>query len=381
MTLPDYDLAAVRAEFPLIENCVYLNHAGAGPLPLRAQRAMQQGLSLLSEAGPHLFKQAYEQVSVELRRRLATLINAQAGEIALAANTATGFNLIVHGLPLSAGDNVLMCDQEFPGVVYPFQNLQRLRGIEARLLPNDGGGLTVDLLNRHADSRTRAVAVSSVEFANGFRADLGAIGAWCRERDIWLLVDGMQSLGVMPLDVGTTDVDVLVSGGYKWLLAPPGTGFMYVRPKRLEQLDSIFVGADSVVDAEDYLNYNLTLLAGARRFEFGVPNRLGAFGFCESLGLIQEVGIERIQHWALHLTDVLLAGLEKAGWQSAIERRLERRSAIVAVRPPADGTLGGISQALLNKRIIHSVREGCLRFSPHFYNTEAEIEQVVQALA
>jgi len=145
-------------------------------------------------------------------------------EIALAQNTAEGINIAAHAIPFQPGDNVIFCNMEYPANVYVWMNLER-RGVEARIVPNREGGLALDDLEQYLDQRTRVMAVSSVEFLTGFRTDLKGMGELCRARGIYFVVDGIQSLGVIPPDVKECHIDMLSCGGPKWLLGPCGQGY------------------------------------------------------------------------------------------------------------------------------------------------------------
>lgn len=375
---PPYDLKALRAQFPALRSCVYLNTCAIGPWPDVTRQAVSRAADMLAE--PNRMSAAFWTLFSAARNNIARLINAGPDEIALTQNTAEGMNVIAHALPLRAGDNVLMCDQEYPAVVYPFMNLARLRGIEARVVPHDGGGLTIDLLERYADARTRAVAVSTVEFVSGFRADLPAIGEWCRSRGVWLIVDGIQSLGVAPVDVKAAHVDALASGGHKWMLGPMGAGFLYVSRDRLAELAPPFAGALSVVDAENYLDYNLTFQPDARRFELGVPNTLGVAGLSASLELLLSLDIRAIEAWTLHLAGLLLDGLEQLGCRPFVGRDSPHRSAIVSFNTPDPAGVAAASQRLTAAGVIHTIRSGNVRLGIHCFNSEDDIQAVIDAL-
>jgi len=163
----------------------------------------------------------YETLDQDLRQVLGRLINASPEEIALVQNTAEGINIAAHAIPFQPGDNVIFCDMEYPANVYPWMNLER-RGVEVRIVPNREGGLALDDLEATIDQRTRVVAASSVEFLTGFRNDLQSIGELCRAKGIYFVVDGIQSLGVIPLDVRKCQIDMLSCGGPKWLMGPCG---------------------------------------------------------------------------------------------------------------------------------------------------------------
>ena len=375
MRQPIYpDLEGIRRLFPVTERCAYLDHAAVGTLSDPVRQAMGAYLAhraRWAQDGP------YEHLADDLRDALATLINSSPEEIAFVQNTSEGLNIVANALPLQAGDNVLFCDMEFPSNVYPWMNLER-RGIEARCVPHDGGGLTVAALAAHADARTRVVAVSSVEFLNGFRTDLPALGSWCREHGATFVVDGIQSLGVLPMDVQACHVDCLSCGGPKWLMGPAGQGFLYVRQECLNELHAPFAGCISVAGWEDWRDYNLAFLPDARRFELGCGNVIGQVGLLEAVRLLLDVGLEAIEAWTLHLADLLVEDLQQRGYQVVSNRSPHRRSAIVSFRVAGD--VAAAHQQLLGAGVFVSKREDLIRVSPHGYNTENEVLRVGEVL-
>jgi len=368
------DVEALRTAFPVTEHCTYLNHAAVAPLSNPVREAMETYLAHRARGQQDT---RYEHLSDDLRAALAELVNASPEEIAFVQNTSEGLNVIANALPLEPGDNVIFCDMEFPSNVYPWMNLER-RGIEARCIPDDGGGLTVEALDAHADGATRVVAVSSVEFLSGFRSDLEALGAWCRDHDAYFVVDGIQSLGVLPMDVRACHVDLLSCGGPKWLMGPAGQGFIYVRRHLLDQLHPPFAGCISVAGWEDWRDYHLTFLPDARRFELGCGNMAGQVGLLAAVRFLLEVDIETIQAWTLHLTDLLIQDLERLGCDLISNLSPKRRSAIVSFTLP--GGVGDIYEQLTAEGVIIAKREEAIRVSPHCYNTEEEILRVGQVL-
>ncbi|MBM4466408.1 MAG: aminotransferase class V-fold PLP-dependent enzyme, partial [Chloroflexi bacterium] len=317
------NLDELRREFPLTEECTFLDHAATSPLPGRTREAMTRFIE-----ARRFVNQAWEEYKTldqDLRQALGKLINASPEEIALVQNTAEGINIAAHAIPLQPGDNVVFCDMEYPANVYPWMNLERY-GVEARIVPHRDGGLAVDDLEQHVDQRTRVVAASSVEFLTGFRNDLKGIGEFCKARGLYFVVDAIQSLGVIPLDVRECQIDMLSCGGPKWLMGPCGLGFFFCRRELIQEMKPAYAGASSVVDFENFRDYNLTFLPNARRFELGTPNLVGMVGLLASVRLLMEVGIEDIQRWTLHLTDVLIEDLQERGYQIASCLRPEHRS-------------------------------------------------------
>lgn len=375
---PKYNLDTVREQFPIVNECIYLNHAGIAPIPAVTRRAVEEGARVLSDF--HGLDKVFGELFVNARRTTGSLINATPEEIAFVQNTAEGMNLVAHSLPLQPGDNVLTCNQEYPAVAYPFLNLEKRRGIETRVLTAEYGGLNVEMLERHADARTRVVAVSSVEFSTGYRTDLRAIGDWCKARHIWYIVDGIQSLGVEAMDVKAWHIDALASGGHKWMMIPAGQGFLYIDKARLGELTPPFAGASSVANAGNFLDYDLTPQPDMRRYELGVPNLLGIMGLYTSLDFLQSLDIAAIDAWTLHLTDQLIAGLDHLGYEVLVNRETMHRSAIVVFKEKGSDDLTAIKDKLKKVNVKYAERGGGIRLAPHCYNSQEEIAQVIEAL-
>ena len=366
-----------RAFQQTTDNGIFFDNASMGPVAPAVTQAMTACMQL-RQAMPMKYYQYAQQVFPECRARLARLIGGQPEEIAFTENVTYGINSAAGALPLEPGDNVILCDREFASNVYPWLRLERSRGVEARMVPNDGGGLTVGLLERYADRRTRAVSVSSVEFSDGYTADLVAIGAWCRARGIYLVVDCAQSLGVMPMDVRRYQIDFLAGLASKWLLGPFSTGFLYVRRELIGRLLPPFVGADSVKGDVDSVAYRLDLKDDASRFEGGLPNAPGLAGLNASLALMEEVGFDRIHQQAWQVSGHLICGLQRLGAQLAPCALSDRtRSTIVSFQAPE---LERTYRFLRENRIACSMRCGYIRMGIHGYNTVEEAEQVLAAL-
>lgn len=357
--------------------CTFLDHAAISPFPRRVRDAMVQYLDHRRVTFGFMDRDE-EGIPARLRKTVARLINATPEEIAMVQNTSHGLNLVAQSLPFRSGDNIIFCDMEFPSNVYPWMLLERQKGVEARCIPHDGGGLTVEALEAHADRRTRAVAVSSVEFLTGFRTDLRAIGEWCRAHGAYFIVDGIQSLGAIPMDVRAYGVDFLAAGGPKWLMGPVGVGFLYCRRELLEEMQPPMAGCISVVGWEDWRDYNLTFLPDACRFDLGGPNLVGMTGLMAAIELLLETGIENIHRHTLYLTDVLIADLQRRGYPVVSNLDPAHRSAIVSFSVSGDGRAA--HACLREAGVAVSLRESYIRVSPHGYNTEEEVLRVGEVL-
>ena len=371
------NLDRIRREFPVVHHCTYLNHAAVGTLPGRAREAVQAYAADFNEyAASHYPK--WEAAIETTRSRAAQLINAAPEQIAFVKNTTEGLCFAANGIDWRSGDNVVLNDLEFPSNVYPWLNLSQI-GVETRMVKSIDGRLSVDAIADMIDARTRAVSISHVEYGNGFRNDLAAIGALCREKDVCFVVDAIQSLGQTPVDVAEMGIDILTADGHKWLLSPEGIGIFYCAPHMTDRLKLYEVGWNSVADAGNYDVYDPTPAPTARRFECGSHNTLGIHALGASLDLLLEVGIEVVQHRLRGLTDLLVEELRAAGYRVLSPRGESEWSGIVTFNSDVHET-EALHSTLRTHRIIGARRGGGIRISPHFYNIEEEVLRVGEAL-
>ena len=386
--MSDYpnDLESLRArEFPWEAHgeAIHFDHASVGPLPQCVRDALDA--YGLKRAEPHrLGMDDFFPVLDRARELTARLIGASAGEIALMTNTSWGVNLAAYSLPLGPGDIVLGSQGEFPANVYPWMAAAKARGFRFELLPLDGSTVDENAVMRRigSDSRVKCVALSWVSFWSGSRIDLGRIGAACRARGIWFAVDAIQGLGAVELDLRTTPVDIVSSGAQKWLCSPWGSGFSYVRKELVPTLEPPAAGWLAQASSGDFgrfLDYDPAWHTDARRFEVGTIPYQDIVGMNASLGLFLELGPARIAAHVQALTTRLVEWAQTAeGVRLLTPGAPERRAGIVAF---ATTDLDRDSQRLKRAKVTHSVREGAIRLAPHFHNTMAEVERVIDVLS
>lgn len=376
-----HDVAALRAaEFPWTGETVYLNNAAIGPIPERTRRALDE-FNLRRTAPYRLPDRDLQAILGSARAAAARLIGAEPGEIALATNTSHGINLAATALPLGPGDIVLVSDREFPANVYPWLLLRR-RGIDVELAPCAPTGWPDEdyLVERLGDPRVRVLAMSLVQFATGYRADVGRLGAACRANGAYFVVDAIQGVGNAPLDVAETPVDVLACGGQKWLLSPWGSGFVYVRRGLVTALEPAVAGWMAFEGTDDFsrlTEYDPTFRSDARRFEMVTLPFQDFCGMSASLGLLDEIGMARVAAHIEALHEPVVRWADARGVRVASPRDAVHRSAILSV-VPSDPVAG--YRALKAARVVCSMREGAIRLSPHLYNTVEEMERVVDVL-
>ena len=358
-----------RREFPVTRNYIYLDHAGVAPISLRVKTAIEKFLAESAEGGSFHYPVWAERI-VEIRRACAQLINAGPDEIAFVKSTSHGLSIVAQGLDWRPGDNVLIYEKEFPSNIYPWLNL-RSKGVEVRTIPSRDGRILFEDITRLISSRTRLLAISSVQFSNGFRIDLEKVGSLCRDKQVLLCVDAIQSLGMVPMDVKAFHIDFLSADAHKWLLGPEGIGIFYCSNGLAGRLSPPLIGWKSVRNELAFDRPDFLLKTNCLRFEEGSMNLLGIFGLGAALDLLFEVGIEQIEQRVLDLGDLILQEAEKRGYRALTPVARHERGGNITVSGDFDPAR--VRDALREKRIMVNARGGGIRVSPHFYNIEEEI--------
>ncbi len=389
----------VREQFPALREKTFLDAACVSLAPRAAVEAIQKFLQLALEcpaASATLHHIAMDEMRASARPAAAKLLNADEAEIALVESTTHGLSIAAQAIPLEPGDRVLLCDLEFMQVAIPWAQL-RSRGIEMDCVPNEKGSVSVESIAGRITPRTRVIAVSSVQWSNGFRCDLGALSRLCRDRGVWLVVDAIQQLGAIPIDVKKTPVDFLLCGGHKWLNAPFGTGILYIRSGAMPRLRPPLAGYLSLEPPEGgWGNYfqtpsispirDYSFVPAARRYETGgTANYPGAIGLAASLELLLSLGQERIAEHIFGLTDRLIAGLLACGVEVLTPREREKRAGIVTFSVGTAAENVALMEKLLARKILVSVRYtsnvGGVRVACHFYNNRSDIDALLNAVA
>jgi len=366
------NMARLREQFPITKSKIFLNHAAMSPPPKPVADAVHKCLDDFSNFGT---------TSMEWndggKPFFAKLVGAKPQEIALIENTSMGMNMAANTIRPRRGSKVVTTDLEYPSVVYPW--LREGLGVKVHYVKNIEGKILLEDFEKAVDDNTAAVTVSHVEYANGFRNDLKALGEIAHKHGTYLVVDAIQSAGAMQIDVKRDDVDFLATAGYKWLLSPIGAGYFYVRDELIQKLEPPFIGWASVnqkiFDTVDFWDiWNLQLSETASRFEVGSPSYLSFTGATEALKLLLNVGIANVEQRILKLTDYLMEGLVNLKVEVNTPREKQHRSGIVLAKIDKPKEL---CEALTQKGIVTSARSRGLRISPHFYNTEEEIDKLL----
>ena len=382
-------LSSIAEQFPGAEGVTYLDTAARSLLPLSTKMAMEQHLEnrLLGRADKAFMFAAVE----EARRRFADLINAEADEIAITKNVSEGLNIIATAFPWKAGDNVVLCpDLEHPNNVYPWFNLRDRAGIEIKAVPGRDGHISANDLIDAIDDRTRVVSLSTVSFSPGFRTKVEPVGKACRERGVFLLADGAQSVGILHTDVEHLGLDGLAVSTQKGLLSLYGLGFLFCRrtwADRFRPASLARFGVD-LGDAHEAARGgpSYSLVAGARRFDLGNYNYPAAIACVRSMEIIGSLGTKTVETHVTGLAHGLAQGLLDLGLPVAGGGPGPHIGSIVSVGEFGSGghdttddpRIASLYKHLTEHGVRLSVRQGMLRMAFHLYNTEDDMCRVLE---
>lgn len=375
-----YDVVALRrAEFPWADQRVYLNHASLGPLPARTLKAIND-FNTRRAVPFQVVGDDFLSIPTAARASAARLINADPGEIGLVQTASLGLNLAAQALPFVEGDLILVSDKEFPSNMYPWKLLKsRGVGVEVVSCTPDGWPDEAGLVQRLADPQVKALAVSLIQFASGYRVDLAHLSAETRKRQKLLIVDAIQGVGCYPIDVRATPVDILVAAAQKWMLGPWGAGFIYARRELLPTLApnvANWLGYEGSDDVTQLTSYHDRHHPGARRFEITGHALQDLVGMTTSAGLLSELGPSAIVEHVRAIHEPVLSAARKRGITVASPTDAARPCTL-SLRPKDPGALHAKLEAA---GIYCSLREGLIRLSPHCYNTIAEMEKVASLI-
>ncbi len=314
----------MRALYPITGRYAYLDHAAIAPVATPVRSTVEVFLGRMTEEPFNRIH--WERFRSQVRGRVAELLSVGHESIAFTKNTTSGIGLVAGGLDWEDGDNIVGVDREYPANIYPW------------------------------------------------------MGTALKGRDVLLVVDAIQAAGAMRLDLSATPVDFLCAGAHKWLLGPIGVGFAYVGPRMLERLTPTTIGTDSVVRDEEYFDYDLTLKADARRFEEAAPNYPGILGMGAAVNLLLRAGTAAVEDGVLRLADRLRDELPRRGYELVLKPMLpSERSGIVSFRHPRM-VPAELHTRLREAGVIISLRSDFLRASPHYYNSDQDLDRLLEAL-
>ena len=367
----------MKSYFDLDDQLIYVNHAAVAPWPVRTVDAVKQ----FAEENGHIGSRNYLrwiEVETRLRQGLAQLINAASTDnIALLKNTSEGLSVIAYGLDWQSGDNIVIAAEEFPSNRIVWESLKP-QGVEIRLVKLTEAVDPEAAMIAQMDDNTRLLSVSAVQYASGLRMDLARLGQACKTHHSLFCVDGIQQIGALGFDVQAIDADFVVADGHKWMLGPEGLALFYCKSKQLPRLKLNQFGWHMV---EDYLNFDnrdWKPASTARRFECGSPNLMAAHALNASVEVLLEVGIDQVEQRVLDNVQYLISAfsqLEGIEILSPVDRH--RHAGIFTFRKKGVDS-EALYSWLVQQGVVCAPRGGGIRFSPHFYTPESQLEQLAE---
>lgn len=369
----------LRALFPMTERLVYLNHAAVSPIPTTTLNAVEAQLHDVADSGTLNYR-SWLSVKEGARQLLSQLLGAKPQQVAFMRNTSDSLSTVANGLKWRSGDNVVTFRHEFPSNIYPWLRLQKTLGVEVRMCEERNGRVDLEELCGLVDRNTRVMAISHVQFASGFRADLQRLGKVAREYDALLVADVIQSLGVIPVEVEQEMVDVAAGACHKWLLTPEGVGYLYLSDRARGRIEPTLVGWVSVPQTEDYENFDQPWNKGTLAWETGTgPNSL-VHGLKASLELLTKFDTAAVALYLEELTDYLCEKIDSQNYKIVSSRAKGEKSQIVCIKHRHGLSSMSIYKHLVEKNIVTAPRGERLRIAPHFYNTTDDIDRLLEAL-
>lgn len=371
------DLAEIRKHFPVTKNHIYFNHASISPMPIEVVEAIREFNEDIMHHGNMHERRWIRQVE-KTREMYARLINAEPDEIAFIKSTSQAISIICRGMKFRKGEKILTADVEFPANIYPWMAMVP-KGVEIKFVGAKDGRIDPEEIEKSIDAKTKIIALSLVEYGSGFRNYVEEIGEICKKKGIFFYLDGIQGVGAIPVDVKRFNVDFMSVAASKWLSGPQGVAILYVRKEIIGEIDYEEISWRSVIEEESRKNFKAERIGSARRFEGDNANFAGIIGLGAALRLRESIGNNNIYRLLEKNVDLIFEELKRRKYLIYGPVNRSERAGIISVLHP-DYSCEDLLRRLLAENIIVSIRNHHLRISPHFYQTEDEIEFLFEVL-
>ena len=373
------DWGVIYKAYPVNKEMIWLNNCGTTPAGKHIIETLSHFMEGYALKGIITEIASYQKVQISIKKILCDLLNCSPDELALIHNTAEGMNFISHGLKLSAEDEVILLENEYPSNIYPWRHLEK-KGVKLVTAPMETSPETfLQSLKRLTTAKTRVISLSAVHWCTGMPFPLEQVGKLCKENSIDFVVDGAQGVGMQPLDIRTTNIDYMAFSAWKWLLGPLGLGVLFISKEKLNNLDPVFIGSDSVVRSNEYLPYKSELKPSADRFAFSTASLNDWVYFEAALKFLKAIGFSAVRERIFKLSTQLSKGLTKIGFNVFLDQFPDYPTGIVVCEKPGVGS-DVITTHLEKNKIVAAERLGRVRFSPHVYISPEQIDEVVRVL-
>lgn len=369
------DSEFLKQMFPVKANYLYFNHASDGPLPVPARDAIQDAAAEKAEMG---LMPIPKQIAIyeDVRSELAALFDSSQEHFAFTKNTSEGVLLAVLAMDIKEDENYIVAGDAFPTTIRMMEN--NCKGSMRKVYINHQKPIT-DQLKETMDANTRAFVLDWVHFFSGRIIDLDGITELARTHNIFTVIDGIQGAGALELKLDQSGIDFFVTGGHKWLLAPQGSGFVYVSPevwKRIPRKSFGWLGYNWL----DFSDFDIQpeLRKGAEVMEYGTRSYIAALGFHRCLKLFNQVGIKEIEAHNQELRHVLLEKIAEKGYETLQYTHVKAASIIPFRKPGNDAA--ELVKTLASQHAIISLRNGYARAAIHWPNDKEELLRLAEML-
>jgi selenocysteine lyase/cysteine desulfurase len=367
-------------DFPLTEEWSYLNAANVALMPMSAAKVMTDWQTDVALNGSNNFNDHAEDTAFDgLRDQGAKLFGCRPEDIAGGSSCTELLSSLAWAVMPKEHENVVSTDIVFPSTIYPFTRVSHHTGCEIRLAPGHNGYASFDEIVKNIDHNTSVVSISHVEYTGGQVYDLAALAEVAHAHGALLIVDATQSAGAIPIDAPASGADAIVAGGYKWLCGPFGAAVMYLAPHLQNTLDPGFVGFRSHNNMWDLSPDRLEYPDTAKRFESSTMAFGCIKGLEKSIKYLTDIGIARIYDHNIALADRLIEGLNDLDVEVVSPMTPSERTSIVTCRIEGFNPRE-IVDSLKERNIVAHKRQDFLRFSPHVYNTDRDVDRALMEL-
>jgi len=372
------DWKEVQNLYPVNQEMIWLNNCGTTPASTRVIEIVNKFLHGYSKKGVYTDVEGYVFVKRYIHECMSEIISANPDEIAIIHNTSEGMNFISHGLNLKSGEEILVLENEYPSNVYPWEHW-KTKGVSLKFIPvGKSPQEFFDIFQKVVSSQTKVVSLSAAHWCTGMPLPLEQVGEFCESHGIYFVVDGAQGVGNFFIDVKKFKIHFMAFSGWKWLLGPLGIGILYIDKQKLEEIQPIFKGSDSVSNPEEYLPYKTEFKKNVDRFEFSTSSFLNWVYFKASLSLLREIGWNTVQARIHELASFTTKQLREIGFELESDYFSEPTGIIVGKHQKFPTSQ--IVSHLRSHKILVTERLGQVRFSAHIYNSEEQILHVREVL-
>lgn len=372
---------SIADQFPVNQQCFYLNHAAVAPWPRCTSDAVQKFAEENCQTGAQGYL-TWLKKEQQLRTKLAKLVGSQNQEcVALVKNTSEALSFVAYGLDWQAGDIIVISDDEFPSNRIVWESLAQKFGVIIQQVHINAENPETEILEaiNSATLKPKLISVSAVQYASGIKLDLAKLGKACKENDVLFCVDAIQAVGAMEFKCDEWHIDFAMADGHKWMLGPEGLGFFFVKQQHIKQLNLYQYGWHMIKGAGDFSIKDWQPADTAQRFECGSPNMLAGYALEASTDLLLTVGLDNVARAIEDNHAFLQQQLQALGAEILSPLNSQQRAGIITFKFEGVDS-AWLYQQLMNKDVVCANRGGGVRFSPHFHTTKKCMEGAIKVL-